>query len=386
MCLHKLSARLYNDHKTSKTIEDGDIFLAICPNSWSKPKPFAIQLFSGVNAKRMIYRVSIGPSSSPTSRTIAFGKDPLESEDYRDIISRKDLNTVVRIVKTAKEFKTYINGHYMQPASTCNLAQVEDRIVTGASFNVWDLQVSASETVLMYSDIELMGRIEALADYMKNPFSSLGRLILEREKEEEEAVADEIYYLSKLSKMSADEEERLAKLKQSLEEMAKSFKGLEISFLERQNILKKRERLGIDEAENNAGTGTGTGGDGTDVPSALASTSAETSAEGFHSNSSRGLNVQPPDADHVKLYATIAWPRAVKHILGAVAFGDIQKRHEQLMSSWVVSRGDNISSEAYDYLMYSQWVGWPKVVSEVGSEDELARVRARCEEVMKVLE
>lgn len=55
------------------------------------------------------------------------------------------------------------------------------------------------------------------------------------------------------------------------------------------------------------------------------------------------------------------------------------------MSSWVVSRGDNISPEAYDYLIYSQWVGWPKVVLEVSSEDELARVRVRCEEVMKVL-
>jgi len=42
--------------------------------------------------------------------------------------------------------------------------------------------------------------------------------------------------------------------------------------------------------------------------------------------------------------------------------------------------------EAYDYLMYSRWVGWPKVVLEDSSEDELARVRVRCEEVMKVLD
>jgi len=46
---------------------------------------------------------------------------------------------------------------------------------------------------------------------------------------------------------------------------------------------------------------------------------------------------------------------------------------------------DNISDKAYDYLMYSQWVGWPKVVLEASSAEKLARVRARCEEVMKVL-
>ena len=375
----KLPARLYEDYKTSETIDDGDIFLAICPYSWKKPKPFAIQLFSGENRDRrkLIYRVAIIPGDSLVSRSIDFGRDPQKSEDC-DIVSREDRNMVVRIVKTAKIFKTFINGHYIQPTGACKIAQTEDVSITGASFNVWDLQVSASETVHIYrwgsGSSKLMGRIEALEIYMKNPVSSFWGIILEREEEEDYEGGDDDEI------KATDEREDLAKLKQSLEEMAKYFKRLETSFSERER------RLGVDEAENNAGTGTGTGGDGTDVPSASASTSAETSAQSPYSNSSRGLGVHPPDAECIKLYATIAWPRAVKHILGAVAFGDIQKRHEQLMSSWVTSRGDKISSEAYDYLMYSRWVGWPKVVLEASSEDELARVRVRCEEVMKVLD
>jgi len=150
--------------------------------------------------------------------------------------------------------------------------------------------------------------------------------------------------------------------------------------LEMGEKLGMKEWLGFDEAgpeQDNASIGTGTGADGTDRPSGACHHS--------HSNISRGLDVHPADADYVKLYATIAWPRSVKHVLDATLFNDIQQRHNQLMNKWVISRGDNISSEAYDYLVYSRWVGWPEVVLEVSSEEELARVRARCEEIMKVL-
>ena len=279
----KISARPYHDYRAVK-IEDADVFVAICPHSWSRPNPFAIQLCSGENREKLIYRVAIDPSASRTFRTIAFGLNPLKSEDC-DVISCEDRNMIVRIVKTTKEFKTYINGHYMQPTEACDVLQAEDRKITGMSFNV-DSQLLSSETALIHrwisssSDLELMGRIEALANYMKNPFDSLWALILEREEEKEEvekndmAIVDEIECLSKLRKASDEEKAHLTML---------------------------------------------------------------------------------------------------KHILGAAPFDDIQKRHEQLMSSWVVSRGDNISSEAYDYLMYSQCMGWPKVVLEASSKGEFRR-------------
>ena len=390
----KISARPYHDYRAVK-IEDADVFVAICPHSWSRPNPFAIQLFSGENREKLIYRVAIDPSASRTFRTIAFGRNPLKSEDC-DVVSCEDRNMIVRIVKTTKEFKTYINGHYIQPTGSCDILQADDRKITGMSFNV-DSQLFPSETALIHrwisssSDPELMGRIEALANYMKNPFDSLWALILEREEEKEEveknemAIVDEIERLSKLRKASDDEKTHLTMLKQSWDEM---FRHLETSFLERERILGMVKRPRVDDAEKDAGTGTGTGGDGTDRPSGSyesASTAVETSARGSNSNSTRGLNVNPPDAEYFKLSSTIAWPQAVKHILGAAPFDDIQKRHEQLMSSWVVSRGDNISFEAYDYLMYSQCMGWPKVVLEASSKGELARVRARCEEIMNVL-
>jgi len=373
---YKLSAKSYRDYNTSRLINDDDIFVAICPHSWIKPKPFAIQLFSGVNTKRMIYRVSIGPSNSLTSRTIAFGQDPLESGDSYDVISREDGNTVVRIVKTGENFNTYVNGHYIRPTRTAGIARAEDRTVTGASFNIWDLQVSASETLLMYGFDSSSGPIDlvkSLAHQMKNPVKSFWALLLAMEEEEEAdqgegTPTDGLLYITKSS------DNRWIILPTAGKRLARSF-------LEKARLLKKRGRwlAKVDDAENNAGIGIGTGGDGADVPS------ISTSVQSPYSNSARGLDINPPDAEYIKLSATIAWPRAVKHILGATRFDSIQKHHEQLMRSWVVSRGDNISDKAYDYLMYSQWVGWPKVVLEASSAEKLARVRARCEEVMKVL-
>ena len=218
-----------------------------------------------------------------------------------------------------------------------------------------------------------MDLIKSLAHHMKHPVDSFWALFLAMEEEDEAdesggACADE-----KLCVVQLSENAYVA--------WPVAAKSLAKSFLEKARLLKKRGRwlAKVDDAENNAGIGIGTGGDGADV------LSISTSVQSPYSNSARGLDINPPDAEYIKLSATIAWPRAVKHILGATRFDSIQKHHERLMSSWVVSRGDNISDKAYDYLMYSRWVGWPKVVLEASSKEKLARVRARCEEVMKVL-
>ena len=99
------------------------------------------------------------------------------------------------------------------------------------------------------------------------------------------------------------------------------------------------------------------------------------------SRSSRPREINPPDTEIVRFCATVAWPRAIKQVLGIKSFYTIEARHERLMSCWVSSRGDNISSQAYDYLTYSLGVCWPRAVAKVTSEDDFWRVRRRYDEI-----
>lgn len=405
-CGYRLSPGSYYDFgapsQAGPGLTDGKVFVAIIPHSRRQPAaPFSIQLFCGERNK-LIYQVTISPGD-PSTRTIAFGRDPPTSTVPPNLISPSDTNVVVRIVKTTHTFETYVNGCYIQPTRACKIAVDDDTRITGASFNVWNMEGSLYEIwdlcVFHSSSPEWMPHIQTFAKHMQQParyinesISSTGRLKAEQRKskaimaemarcltpdlkgvrereaavqereeavqEREEEIREREESLKIAEHVAANERERLAKLRESLDEMGKSF---DVS----------------------------TGGDGSDVPKRASTASARTSIRESiqepYSNSSRGLGVHPPDAEYAKLSSTIAWPRAVKHVLGAGPLDAIQIRHDQLMSSWVVSRGDNISPEAYDYLIYSQWVGWPKVVLEASSEDELARVRARCEEVMKVL-
>ena len=351
----KLYPKSYNDSRVTSAhaIPDRDVYVAVAPHYWKRPVPFGIQLFSG---GKVAYRVTVSPGPSLGARAITFGLNPPETEVsvHHNIISPYDDNTVVRIMKTTRKFETYVNGHHIEPTGACNISQTNNNSgkIANATFNVWDLKKSRAQSLRLYSIIScapgLMHRVEALENHMMDPATSFWKSISNSHPKgtlipkEVQAVINEM-----------------------------------------ENILEMREGSRLEEDENHAGTGTGTGGDGSDNRSG-GSTSTDTTT-GTHSNSSQGLDVNPPDAEIITLCATVAWPRAVKQILGASLFDPIKTKHQHLMSSWAASRGDGISSQAYDYLTYSLGVGWPRAIVEATSEDDFIRVRRRYEEIVKVL-
>ncbi|KAF8959307.1 hypothetical protein BDZ97DRAFT_1761501 [Flammula alnicola] len=81
----------------------------------------------------------------------------------------------------------------------------------------------------------------------------------------------------------------------------------------------------------------------------------------------------PADTDLIKVLGTIAWPRAVNHILGRAVFPTVQARHDKLMNEWVAARGNDIPSDAYDYFMYSYFVFWSKGVLENATKTNLTK-------------
>ncbi|KDR69243.1 hypothetical protein GALMADRAFT_256082 [Galerina marginata CBS 339.88] len=113
-----------------------------------------------------------------------------------------------------------------------------------------------------------------------------------------------------------------------------------------------------------------------------------------HTDSTGGANpspaseagVCPPDADLMKLSSTMAWPKAMSHFLGTTTQADLQKRHDTVMGEWVVARGDNISSKAYDYFVYSHGVVWPRTILEFTADADFLKIRSRHIGILKVLE
>ena len=106
--------------------------------------------------------------------------------------------------------------------------------------------------------------------------------------------------------------------------------------------------------------------DGTDGPIELflsVSTSAETSARGSTFNSNTTRPSSQPRSGRRTLRLSLETPRTAGSSQGVINF-----RLRRMI-----------------ILMYSQCMGWPKAVPEASSEGDLARVRVRCEQVMKVL-
>ncbi|KDR69242.1 hypothetical protein GALMADRAFT_256081 [Galerina marginata CBS 339.88] len=102
-------------------------------------------------------------------------------------------------------------------------------------------------------------------------------------------------------------------------------------------------------------------------------------------------NLLPPDVDLMKLSSTMAWPRAVKLVLGYALQAEIQERHNALMTVWIaVVRGSNASSSSayasYFEFLYSHGVVWPKAILEFTTEDNFWKIRTRHTEIISLLE
>jgi hypothetical protein len=72
----------------------------------------------------------------------------------------------------------------------------------------------------------------------------------------------------------------------------------------------------------------------------------------------------------IKTSTTTAWIPSLSPSLKA-----IQARYDTLMSDWINDRNGTISSNDYDYFVYSTGSAWPKAVLETGTEDNLAKVQ-----------
>ena len=74
--------------------------------------------------------------------------------------------------------------------------------------------------------------------------------------------------------------------------------------------------------------------------------------------------MHPLDYDEMKASSTKAWPGAIKVVMPKDVYRSIKEEHDQIMNDWVKQRGDGLSSNDYDYLVYSHAVVWKKALKE----------------------
>ena len=86
--------------------------------------------------------------------------------------------------------------------------------------------------------------------------------------------------------------------------------------------------------------------------------------------------IRPSDYADMQLYDQAAWPAAVVSVLGLQRAGTLQNAHKAYMDKWVKERGDSLSADAYDYLVYSFGVAWQRVLldSQNVKEDERKKI------------
>ena len=81
--------------------------------------------------------------------------------------------------------------------------------------------------------------------------------------------------------------------------------------------------------------------------------------------------VRPFDYDEINASSTKAWPGAIKKVTPKDVYRTIKEEHDRIMNDWVEQRGDGLSSNDYDYLVYSHAVVWKKALKgkKVSVED-----------------
>ena len=74
--------------------------------------------------------------------------------------------------------------------------------------------------------------------------------------------------------------------------------------------------------------------------------------------------VHPLDYNKMEASSTKAWPRAIRVVMPKDTYLTIKAEHDQIMKNWVEQRGDGLSSNHYDYLVYSHAVVWEQALKE----------------------
>jgi hypothetical protein len=269
-------------------------------------------------------------------------------------LSEEDTYVVVRVERKASSpafFATYVNGDLASNAMALNRPDglVSHVVLTNPGLPSYE---SAIATLTVFDESE-KGNAAGFAEAMRNPAAGYFAPIDRGSEDFEKAVEDR-------EKAVEDKGKALEEKGKVLEDKEKALEDKENALEEKEKALDTREKA-IAEMENSP-----KGGDGSDQASA-------------HSN------VLPSDAEMIQYSTATAWPRAVKVVLRCES-NHIKQRHATLMSEWVVDRGDNLSSDAYDYSVYSHGVAWPKAILEATTYADLMNVQGKHQEIMKALD
>jgi len=272
----------------------------------------------------------------------------------------EDVNVVVRVDRSLNSpgsFTTYVNGDFASTTEALNGTggQPVDQIALTA-------RVGLSEPVfLTVFDQSEARKAAVFAEAMRYP--GVAYFKIKELEEGEKAEEDKKNAAEEKEKAVEEKEKALEEREKGVQEKEKAIEEKEKAVENKEKELKAREKA-FAECEDNL-KGGHTHGDGSDQPSPR-------------------THVQPPDADMLNDSAKTAWPKAVKRVVPS-KFSNVNKRHQELMSDWVVARGDNISSDAYDYFVYSHGVVWPKAVLEITTEGNLLEIQEKHKEIMKAL-
>ena len=95
--------------------------------------------------------------------------------------------------------------------------------------------------------------------------------------------------------------------------------------------------------------------------------------------------MRPSDYNEMKVSSTRAWPRAIKVVMKDDVYLTIEAEHDQIMNDWVEQRGDGLSSDDYDYLVYSHAVVWKKALKKMVSVEDFEDIEEKHMDVMSLI-
>jgi len=307
-------------------------------------------------------------------------------------LSEEDVNVVFRVDRSRNSpgsFSTYVNGDF---ASTTEAlkgtgGQPVDHVALTVGLDLWEPVFLA-----VFNQAEAR-KAAVFSEVMRNPGVGYFKI---KALEDSEKAAEDNEKVGKDKKKALEEQEKVA------EEMGKALKDKEKAIEGKGKAVEEKGKAVEEKGKAVEEKGKAVEEKGKAVEEkekalegkekALedkekelkARESAIAERENDLKGASSRTNVQPPDADIVHDSTKAAWPRAVRRVLPS-KFSNVNQRHQELMSDWVVARGDNISSDAYDYFVYSHGVVWPKAVLEITTEGNLSEIREKHKEIMKVL-
>ncbi|KDR69245.1 hypothetical protein GALMADRAFT_215256 [Galerina marginata CBS 339.88] len=352
---------------------DGEFVFSFATSDYRKNKEIAIDFYYKT---KVVHRVTLIPSHSSVEDQVII-KDidgETRSDKYLQLM-KENVNIVIRVARTSDlSFSTYVNNEFISKVRSLAPKKMWKNKVTVASIGFSDSEREVIVTFAAFNEefettannetqmIEPQHQEGAEGQQAESPEADREKAVEAREK----AVEVKEKAVEVKEKAVGEQKKLLEESMKDVEERGKATARLEKVVAELQKSLEEKEKA-LEDREKTLNRGSGDG----DVDTERKATSSS--------------SVNPPDADIIKLSATVAWPRAIRHVLGASPADTLERRHDTLMQEWVLARGDDISSNAYDFFVYSHGVAWFKVVVENATQASLMLIMERHVVIMEVL-